>query len=150
MHISEDQWMRFHKHQLTPDEELLLLNHVCECDFCSSRMANTLPAEEQLSAPRWMKQETIQYVQKHTLFHRLLQGPKLQLFFYSLRVGVAVAFALLLLVHIDFTNAPELHTENRVSLTGMLLDGSNQISDKLYEFSTSLVQKEVIHNEKSK
>lgn len=182
-HITDLEWSRFWQNQMTDEEQNALLAHTSSCSYCSSRIAEELPAEQVLTAPAYLKEETIHYIRKRERFRSPFRNKSFRLFTYSLKVSLAAACVLAILFTIpsgDFTygdltgdttfpssgkeasetEAPENNRfesgwldkqfGSRRSFGGFLNDGTSFINNKLNEFSTQLINKEDIFNEKQK
>ena len=162
-HITEQEWVGFWQQQLGEEEQSELLAHVCDCEQCSFKMANGIPKEWQLTAPAYLKKETVQYVRQRTRLQRFFDRRQLQLFTYSLKVGVAMAAALLLVLQMELPTASlseqttgekweesaTLQEENEdFSITNFLNKGTHYINQKLNNFSSSFFDKEDINHEK--
>ena len=78
-HITEQEWVGFWQQQLGEEEQSELLAHVCDCEQCSFKMANGIPKEWQLTAPAYLKKETVQYVRQRTRLQRFFDRRQLQL-----------------------------------------------------------------------
>lgn len=154
LHITEQEWYRFWQNELTPDEQTKLLSHVCDCDYCSARMADGIPETRQLTAPAHLAEETITYCRKHTRVLRFLHGYRFQFFTYSLKVGLAMVLALLLVVKGDFSIPADRPVSTppasvtTFSLTTVLSEGSQYVCRKLNEFSMNIFDKEDYYDEK--
>ncbi len=163
-HITDAEWFRFWQQQLGEEEQTELLAHVCDCEWCSSKMADGIPREWQLTAPAYFKRETVQYVKERTRLQRFFDRRHLQLFTYSLKVGAAMAAALLLLLRIELPAAslPKPGSrenawiestvpgqdQQRFSITDFLNDKTSHINQTLNTFSSSFFHKEEINDEK--
>lgn len=151
-HITDPEWTRFWQDQMTPEEQDALLSHACGCDWCSNRMAGSLPEEQKLPAPAYFKEETVVYIRKHTRFSRFLGTHRFQLAVYCMKVGLAAACALFLVLrfplspsernaqpHIPSVSQEEADGGFHLSFSGVLNYGTNFINRKLYEFSDQLL-----------
>lgn len=141
IHITDTEWTRFWQKELTPAEEDQLLSHVCGCDFCSLRMSESIPEAQVLSAPAYLKEETLEHCRKHTRVQRFLQGSRFQFITYSVKVGLAMVVALFLVLTPDYTLPPTEHVNtpsepvSTFSLTEFLDEGSRYLCYKLNEFT---------------
>lgn len=97
-HITESDVKRYYSHTLQGKEEIALLNHVAQCDFCAGRLASAFPETELLTPPA-------------DLYHSILRSAKRipsqrqkqwEFYRYSTKVILSMGMALSLLVFCNF------------------------------------------------
>lgn len=141
-HITPEQFLL---QNMTPDE----LAHIASCDFCADAFADYVEGHALLAAPKHMqasilarsRQPDVQIIAKSNHASK-----KLQLFYYSLKVGFATAFALGLLIWSPAISLslqqPSIPRESLQAPVNAFYDKAMQISDKINGFSKQLFQLE--------
>lgn len=103
-HISDEKILLWNQNTLNYEERCLLLQHVTECKFCAEKLA--METTMQIEPPRYLKDLILQDVKKEVGAKkqiRMSSKQKMNLFFYSLKVGVAIASAMVVLFTMPFT-----------------------------------------------
>lgn len=106
IHIKKEQFDKLHCNTLTDQEKKLLLGHCGTCDTCAEALAESFVQLPLMKAPKRMQYEILQKAQKsdQELLTKVKKTSKeLQLFYYSLKVGLAVAVACMMLLLINTT-----------------------------------------------
>lgn len=127
------------------------LEHIASCDYCAEQFADYVEQQELLTAPKHMqdsimtrsKQLDIQVIAKSNRASK-----KLQLFYYSLKVGFATAFALGMLFSMSpisgFSDTVYMPPAPRESYDtrNAWYDKANQFTNKLNDFKNQLFELE--------
>ncbi len=136
-------------------EDLRLLAHIGTCDSCAQALAECAQADGLIAPPQRFKEEVLAKsyalrVQTEKLLHKT--SAKTQLFFYSLRVGTAVAGALTVLLfssmlislHPDEAAARREWEEAREapSFSMKLHQGTDQLNQFLQDVSYKIIHME--------
>ena len=97
-HITDQQITKYYKHQLTAREEMELLQHAAQCEYCAGRLAAGLPEVEMISLPRGVIAGILEKAakipdrrQKQREYYR-----------YCTRVALGICMALGLMVTVNF------------------------------------------------
>lgn len=123
------------------------IDHIRSCDYCRMRFADHIEAHELLAAPKNMQEAIL--IKSRQLDVQVVAGSnqlskKLQLFYYSLKVSFATAFALGLLIwNPNLPEPPTLPTvswESRIPATERIHD---KVQTMLHDFSNQLFKTEV-------
>lgn len=103
-HVTEEQLQSFFEHTMDSKLELQLLEHVSQCTMCAAYLADCLEHKPLLALPNNLKEElNNEIIKQSSLQTNLKKEPftikqlKMQLFLYSIRVGIAMCIALFLL-----------------------------------------------------
>lgn len=108
-HITDEMWIALKQDTIRPEEYMEILAHTCDCTWCAERLANALEQEEQSAKvlpPSYLAGEILERAKQLdvvTVQAVKRTSKKLQLFLYSMKVGVAVAFSMLILVLLPIT-----------------------------------------------
>lgn len=159
-HISDDRYLAFQQNRLNGEERIRFLMHISECDYCSERLASFMETDT-VSAPPDMKMNILAASKKadvQIVKNAVEMTKRMQLFLYSLKVGAATigAFIILLLfmnVH-DFSNDPnKINTDIKkpsgtISITDRIREGTNSLSDNLFNFSNDIIKMEDRNHDK--
>lgn len=159
LHISEDEFDLFIQGNMDQTQTIAFLEHIGACNFCADQLEAHMTLD-MLPAPRSFKDNLLTATKRPEiqLARRAQETSKrMQLLFYSLKVGTAAAGALLLLfLTMNFTNMDGLPkeqnsvkwNEKNFSLTDTLRDNMYKMSDNMLEFSNDIINMEVIKNDK--
>lgn len=159
-HISDDRYLEFQQDRLDEEERIRFLMHISQCDYCSEKLAGFLEAD-MVSAPPDMKINILTASKKadvRFVKNAVEMTKRMQLFLYSLKVGAATigAFIILLLFingH-DFSNVPKnievdiKKQSNTFSITNMIRESTNSLSDNLFNFSNEIIKMEDRNHDK--
>lgn len=149
-HISEDTFTQFRLSMMDIKERDDLLEHISNCDFCSDRFASHM-MKDLVAAPQDLKSNIMKAVGRPELrlIHHVRKSSKRrQLLTYSLKVGTAIAGALLLLLSTSFNNkhadATDQDTDKfAVSLTSAIRDNMSSLNSSLSKLSNQIMSMEV-------
>ncbi len=157
-HISKEALTAFHNNQMSAGEKEAFLEHICSCNFCSEVFADSMK-ENLIKAPIDLKANLLRAVRQpeaRLAKHAREVSKRMQLFLYSLKVGTAMAGALLILfLTITLGNK---HTvpqsdlrQNKpgitVSLTASIRDNMDSLNNSLLKFSDNIMNTEVNDDE---
>lgn len=157
-HISEEEFNLFLQGRMDQKQTEIFLEHIGSCNYCADQLEFHM-SEEMLPAPRNFKDDLLKATKRPEiqLARRAQETSKrVQLLFYSLKVGTAAAGALLLLfLTMNFSGMTSLPKEpptakwndNNFSLTDTLRDNMYKISDNMLDFSNDIINMEVKKND---
>lgn len=97
-HITDQQITKYYKHQLAAKEEMELLQHAAQCEYCAGRLASGLPEVEMISLPRGV---TAGILEKAAKIPDRKQKQR-EYYRYCTRVALGVCMALGLMVTVNF------------------------------------------------
>ena len=97
-HITDQQITKYYKHQLTAKEEMELLQHTAQCEYCAGRLAAGFPEVEMISLPRGV---TAGILEKAAKIPDRRQKQR-EYYRYCTRVALGVCMALGLMVTVNF------------------------------------------------
>jgi anti-sigma factor RsiW len=118
-HITNEQFCDWLAGEMPPDRETEFLGHIGNCTFCAHQFAEWMEAPPEppelavsreeafmnqpglLNPPRYLKEEIIQRTQQPSVqmgVHVRQKSRQMQLFMYSLKVGLAVTASIFLLM----------------------------------------------------
>ncbi len=158
-HICEEEFDLFLQDRMDQEQTINFLEHIGNCNFCADQFEIHM-AEDMLPAPRNFKDNLLTATKRPEiqLARRAQETSKrMQLLFYSLKVGTAAAGALLLLfLTMNFNPMAELPKEQPTvkwndsgfSLTDTLRDNMYKMSDSMLDFSNNIINMEVKKNDK--
>lgn len=97
-HITEEQIRKYYRHELEQADEIALLHHVAQCEYCAGKLAAGLPESQVLSVPRGLRTEILEQAdripgrrQRQREYYR-----------YCTRVALGMCMALGLMVSVNF------------------------------------------------
>lgn len=126
-HISQENLDSFFQDKLLPNESLTLLEHIAQCTDCADLFAQSLEKDNLISAPKNIKD---------TIILKIHSKPKFQLFFYNMRVSIAMAGALLMLFSSSFSPYI-ISNENRIyNIPKIIRNFSNSVNESLTNIAT--------------
>lgn len=104
-HISEEMWIALKQDTLDTDAFMQVLEHTGTCTWCAERLANVLEGEAFMPEtadlpPAYLSGQILDRVKQLDVQAQTVvkqTSRKFQLWLYSMKVGAAVAFSLLLL-----------------------------------------------------
>lgn len=136
------------------------LEHLVSCDFCVEQFADYIEEQELIRAPRYLQEEILKRSQQfevQIVAKSNQASKKLQLFYYSLKVGFAAVFALAFLMaapalasptfHSRIPTAASQHSQEQKN-TFRIYDGAQKITDRLADFTNQLYKMEVTPHDK--
>lgn len=106
VHITEEMWIALERDTMDQELFMQILEHTNTCIWCAQRMGDVLgqgsgESQENLILPPAYLEDQILERARHLDVQAAVAvkqtSKKLQLFFYSLKVGMAVAFSILIL-----------------------------------------------------
>lgn len=158
-HICKDEFDLFLEGRMDQNQTITFLEHIGTCNFCADQLEVHM-ASDMLPAPRNFKDDLLTATKRPEIqLARRAQetSKKMQLFFYSLKVGTAAAGAILLLFLTmylpDTQDMPKEQptvkwNDSSFSLTDMLRDNMYKMSDNMLDFSNNIINMEVFKNDK--
>lgn len=158
-HISDDLYLAFQQEKLDPEEQLKFLTHISECDYCSEKLADLIETDI-VPAPPDMKQNILMASGRadvQIVKNARDMTKRMQLFFYSLKVGAATvgAFVILLffmnIYNTNGSNQLELNIQKQsstFSITNMIRESTDSLSDNLFNFSNEIIKMEDNNHDK--
>lgn len=97
-HITDQQITKYYGHQLDAGEEMELLQHAAQCEYCAGRLAAGIPEAEMISLPRGV---TAGILEKAARIPDRKQRQR-EYYRYCTRVALGVCMALGLMVTVNF------------------------------------------------
>lgn len=155
-HITDEMWIALKQDTIRPEEFMEILEHTCDCTWCAERMAETLGQEENKDAdlvpvpPSYLAEEILERAKQLDIKAAAAvkkTSKKLQLFLYSMKVGVAVAFSMLILAllpaawQVDFDRTKQQPEENFWMESGLdwMNRTANGMTDRMNDFANLLL-----------
>lgn len=142
-HIERDTLEMLYKGQLPLEQQMDVLEHLSNCNYCSMQFVNITEEQELLKAPDNMREAIMEKANSlpvQLTMQTNLISKKIQLLTYSLKVSTAVICTLLLL---GFVHSPEfMITTPEVSISCQIKDKTNDWVSRFNEFSTNIFQRE--------
>ncbi len=129
-------------HRITDFNNITLeeLEHIASCDICADKYANAIEQYTMIKAPHYLKDNILQEyraftkVRKEKTNNRLhLPWKKLQLFGYSMKIGLAMCGALIL---INFAPAGSTPREKPSGMSDFIY----RMNSELKEFSNNILE----------
>lgn len=132
------------------------LKHLASCDFCMEQFADHIEEQELLTAPANLKEAILSRSQKadvQLVAKANEASRRLQLFYYSLKVGFATAFALALLLwssdaFVPIHLFPDSQPQPMKRYEWQSPFSEVPIKEKIQDLSNQLFQTEVISHDK--
>lgn len=146
-HITEEQIRNMLRRQLPSGETEQIQKHLAQCTYCADLFAKVMEQGCLVSPPPDMKAHILKKSQN--VRRRKEYSKKMQLFFYSLRVGVAMCFVLILLFATEnkqFGIKSEIPKEK----AGSQLELLNNINQNINEVTTKMITMEGKKNDTEK
>lgn len=162
-HISKHDFDAFKRDVMHQKEKEAFLEHICSCDYCSEQFAISM-SDIVIEAPKNMKKNILMATMRPEVQLAIKikkTSKRMELFFYSLKVGAATIVALLILLLTMNTsifykstgfaktpsNASSITKENKVPLTAVIRDNMDAFSNSILVFSNNIVNMEVTNND---
>jgi len=160
-HSSQDDLFKFQHDLMNPQDKIKFLEHISTCDFCSEQFTNSM-IDETLAAPPDMKNNILKAVKRPEMqiVKKVIESSKrMQLLWYSLKVGTATigALAVLLLAmnfssnltttkdhQTDIPKETSASDEDAFSLTATIRNKMDTFSSNILDFSNTIMKTEVI------
>lgn len=156
-HISKEEFCDWLAGEMPTEKETEFLGHIGSCTFCAGQFADWMELPQE--PPTYLKEEILlrtQQMDVQVSVHVKEKSRQMQLFMYSLKVGLAVMTSIFLLMLT--TNVQNLQPERGQSwkteqmqqrqerevkekepdITGILNQKSGEISSFLYDISNGL------------
>lgn len=121
-HITDQQITKYYKHQLAAKEEMELLQHAAQCEYCAGRLASGLPEVEMISLPRGV---TAGILEKAAKIPDRKQKQR-EYYRYCTRVALGVCMALGLMVTVNFQGERRLPV---ITQFHIISDGGVSVSE---------------------
>lgn len=137
-HVTKEQIMKMLYQQLSVEESEQIQKHIAECTYCAELFAEVMEQGYLIESPPDMKENILNRAGK--MKKRKEYSKKMQLFCYSLRVGLAMCFALLILIVTDIRQVPK---DTSKEIEGFHLELLNNINHDINEVTTKIITMEV-------
>ena len=146
-HITKDHIIKMLSCQLTVKETEQTQYHLSQCTYCADLFSKVMEQGYLISPPPDMKEHILK--KSRRIRQQREYSKKMQLFFYSLRVGAAMCFALLLLFVIDYkTSSMEIKIPDEKK--GFQLEMLTNINHNINEVTTKIITMEGKKNDTEK
>lgn len=99
-HITDEQIKKYYLHCLKQNEEIDMLTHIAECEFCAGRFATGFPETEMIKFPHGVSAEILEKAEKIPT----KQSRQKEYYGYCVRVALGMCMALGILVTVNFSN----------------------------------------------
>lgn len=149
-HITKEQWIKFSQGKLSEIEEEQLYQHIGTCTYCAEEFTKAIEQDFLLEPPKYLEEEILERTKKVDVQAALVvkkTSRKMQLLFYSLKVGFAVAASIFLLTmttQIDQINMQvqmQKGAEQEMSITEKINQGSSHITKRLKETTNQIFER---------
>lgn len=161
-HITEQDILAFQNQTFRPEEQMDFLSHISSCTHCSDQFASHMN-HHLMEAPRRMKETLLAKSQSPEVQLMVKSkevskevSKKIELFWYSLKVGAATLGALLLLVTTiqlgnhdkttwEYPTKQEYETNDQndlddISITSKLRDNADKLSTRMQNFTNNILK----------
>lgn len=162
-HISKEDFILFQQNLMHQDDKEEFLTHIGSCNYCADQFA-TLISEDIIIAPRNMKANILAAAKRPEvqLANKAKEvSKKMQLLWFSFKVGTAMICALILLAYsMNFTNTHDKikvpvvtsigvnQNEKGEPITAIIRNNMDQISNSILNFSNHIMKTEVTNHDK--
>lgn len=164
-HILQEQLLQFKQGKMDPQEKIKLLEHIRTCDYCANHLA-ALMEGELTAAPPDLKKKILTAVKKPEIqiAKKVNETSKrMQLLWYSLRVGAATIGALAVLSlaiifsnnitdvkgrPVDVTSTDTKDNSEGFPLAVKIKKQMNSFTDVIVDFSNNIIPSEVNNHDK--
>lgn len=150
-HLTSDLLDAFNNNNLDYDTYLSVLDHISSCKECSNLYSNNISKKDMITAPHYLKADIMERIQHSNEIITIVEKQKAsinrQLFFYSLKVGLAMCGALIFLY--SGLLSKEYSSEAK-EIPIIKMDTVDNINNKLYEFSNKLIMEENYYDKEKK
>lgn len=151
-HITKERFDNWQQGKLNSIQEQEFLKHTGTCTFCAEKFGNWMEEELAMEPPLYLQEEISKRTRQldvQTALKVKQTSKKVQLFMYSLRVGLAVIasiFLLMVTANVQRTNVEfpvgqpswKENDESSVGLIDKLNQGSNSVTNTLNEMTNGL------------
>ncbi|MGN0299199.1 MAG: hypothetical protein ACI4C1_08490 [Lachnospiraceae bacterium] len=149
IHIMEETFQKWNMGELSQEQEMELLEHISTCNLCADRWAQHMTGQL-IEPPAYLEEEILERVQLPDVQVEGITrhiSKQAQLFLYSLKVSLAVAAAILMLIgspDIDFLENPVeehwVYKEPDTPILDQLGAGSDFLLDKMKQVTEQISQ----------
>lgn len=146
-HVTEEGIRNMLYNRLSTEETEQMHNHLAQCTYCAEIFAKIMEQGYLMAPPPDMKEHILR--KSKTIRQRREYSKKMQLLFYSLRVGAAMCFSLLLLFATDYKPS-EANIKSSKEKAGLQLEILDNINHNINEFTTKIITMEGNKNDTKK
>lgn len=146
-HVTEEGIRNMLHNQLSLEEIEQIQNHLTQCTYCAEIFAKIVEQGYLTVPPPDMKEHILR--KSKTIRKRREYSKKMQLLFYSLRVGAAMCFSLLLLFATDYKPS-KTNIKNSEEKAGFQLEILDNINRNINEVTTKIITMEGNKNDTKK
>lgn len=151
-HLSNDILYNLKKNQLKDTELINAIEHISQCRLCADKYANIFECHELVEPPANLTKNIINSINnKKSISQKITSSveSKCMLFFYSLRVTLAVSLSLVFLFLLS-TNTLDSKFNCSYNIINKQSDFFNSVSNNINQFSKKIIKLEVFSNENKK
>lgn len=150
-HLTEKELYDFWRNTLSPIEKIKVLEHIEKCDFCAARITEFIPEEKVVQPRPEVKTHILTEAKKYAIRKIILI--KTEFLRYSLKVSLAMGFALFLLFApniLGFSIITEVQTHKISEVSSYFWKAATEINDKVNDtLYHSVYESEDNNNEKT-
>ena len=146
-HLTEENIRHMLQNRFSAEETTEMQNHLAQCTYCADLIAKVMEEGYLVAPPPDMKEHILR--KSKNIRKRKEYSKKMQLLFYSLRVGIAMCFTLILLFATD-RKMPEAQQKTMQEKAGFQLEVLNHINRSINEVTTKIITMEGIENDTKK
>jgi len=149
-HITKEQWTKFSQRQLSEIEEEKFYQHIGTCTYCAEEFTKIIEQDFFLEPPVYLEEEILERTKKADVQAAVAvkkTSKKVQLLFYSLKVGFAVAASIFLLTmttQIDQINMQvqmPKKAEQEMTIMEKINKGSSHITQRLKDTTNQIFER---------
>lgn len=157
-HITEEMWIALENDTILSEQFMQVLEHTCDCTWCADRLATMMePHDTTVMPPSYLQEEILERTRQLDVQTAVVvkqTSKRLQLFFYSLRVGAAVLVSILILgvtanfQDVSFTQIEQprveeqLETEGQPEMEGQIKEKDREsVLDKINRTTGGITQR---------
>ena len=139
-HIEKEVLEKLYRGELPLEEQLEVLDHMSNCDYCASAFANVAEEMTLMTAPKNLKSSILHQAGELPVQLQAKQyilSKRMQLMLYSMKIGVAVACAILMIFTVNMNAIPKNSSTvnkkeitNITTLTDKFTQSVNSITDQ--------------------
>ena len=124
-------------------EDVETLGHIASCDICAASYMKMIEATSMINAPHYMKANILQ--KSNSLAKKNQHSKRLQLFQYSMKVGLSMCGALVMIFLSSFGNISTKSNQDKINVEQLGKGYSisafiNNMTYDIREFSNSMVE----------
>lgn len=146
-HLTEENIRHMLQNRFPAEETAEMQHHLAQCTYCADLFAKVMEQGYLVTPPPDMKEHILR--KSKNIRKRKEYSKKMQLLFYSLRVGIAMCFTLILLFATD-RKMPEAQQKTMEEKPGFQLEVLNHINRSINEVTTKIITMEGIENDTKK